>query len=104
MALKPDSDAYWQRVEHDLRVREPKKYMWSILSMRLGTVLILFTALYMVSLYVIEPPSGFFLTRMELSVHPIAWALLGVVMIVIGALIRYHAMGPLIERINQSVD
>jgi len=100
MALTSDSDDFWERVEHDMRVTQPSSYYLHALMMRLGILAVLFTAVYLVLGTILEPAQGYFLTHMELKIHPIYWALAGVLFILGGAFLRFRAMGPIIEKLK----
>ncbi|HEY9079329.1 hypothetical protein [Magnetovibrio sp.] len=100
MTLKTDGDDFWDRVEHDMRVTQPTSYYLHALMMRIGIVAVLFTAVYLVLGTLLEPARGYFLSNIELKIHPIYWALAGVLFILGGAFLRFRAMGPIIEKLK----
>jgi len=102
MATNTDSDAFWERVEHDMRVTQPSSYYLHALMMRAGILAVLFTAVYLVLGTILEPARGYFLSHMEVKIHPIYWAIAGVLFILGGAYLRFRAMGPIIEKIKSN--
>lgn len=102
MALSTGSDDFWERVEHDMRVKQPTSYYLHALMMRVGIVAVLFTAVYLVLGTILEPARGYFLSHIELKIPPIYWALAGVLFILGGAFLRFRAMGPIIEKLKNN--
>lgn len=100
MAWTPEEDDFWERVEHDMRVRTPWTWGISMLMLRLGMLLVLLSVGYLVFFFVLKPPSGYFLWSGEMSLHPMIWALLGVLLIISGAYLRFRVMGGIIDRLK----
>ena len=100
MALNANSDDFWERVEHDMKVSQPSSYYLHALMMRVGIIAVLFTAVYLVLGHILEPARGYFLSHIEVKIHPIYWAIAGVLFILGGAYLRFRAMGPIIEKLK----
>lgn len=100
MGLSIDSDDFWDRVEHRMKVTQPMSYQLTMLLLRIGIVIVLFTAVYLVLGTLLEPARGYFLSSVEIIVHPIMWALCGVLFIITGAILRFRAMGPIVEELK----
>ncbi|MEG3618102.1 hypothetical protein V5T82_06520 [Magnetovibrio sp. PR-2] len=100
MKLDTDSPEFWNRVEREMRNTDPNAFVLFNLLLKAGIYLALFTAAYLVLYNVLEPPRGFFVTPFEIAVHPFFWGIFGVILIVTGAILRYRAMGPAMERVR----
>lgn len=101
MPLTPDSQEFWDRVDHEMKVKDAMFYSLTGLLLRVGILAVLFTATYLLFAYLLEPSQGYFFTRAEMFVHPIFWALSGVLFIIGGALLRFRAMGPIVENLKK---
>jgi len=104
MALSPTTDEFWDRVEHRMKVTQPMSYRLTMLMLRFGILIVLFTAVYLVLGLLLEPSRGYFLSSMEVIVPPIMWALAGVLFILGGAFLRFRAMGPIAEDLKNNTD
>lgn len=104
MALSLESDDFWDKVEHRMKVTQPMSYQMTMLLLRLGILIVLFTAVYLVLGTILEPARGYFLSSLEIIVHPIMWALTGVLFILTGAFLRFRAMGPIVEELKINPD
>jgi len=104
MGLTIDSDDFWDRVEHRMKVTEPMSYHMTMLLLRIGILIVLFTAVYLVLGTILEPARGYFLSSIEIIVHPIMWALAGVMFILTGAFLRFRAMGPIVDELKNNAD
>ncbi len=100
MGLTIDSDDFWDRVEHRMKVTQPMSYRMTLMLLRIGILIVLFTATYLVLGIMLEPARGYFLHSWEVIVHPIMWALCGVMFILTGAILRFRAMGPIVEELK----
>ncbi|MFC1674081.1 hypothetical protein ACFL12_08115 [Pseudomonadota bacterium] len=101
MPLTSDKDEFWDRVEHELKVKEAMTYNLTALMLRAGMMLVLFTATYLLFAHLLEPSKGYFVSKAEMAIHPIFWALFGVLFIIGGALLRFRAMGPIVEHLKK---
>lgn len=104
MGRTVDDGAFWERVDHRMKVKQPFVYLSTQLMLRLGILIILFTATYLVLGMILSPAQGYFLSNIELAVHPIFWALCGIGFIIGGAIVRFRAMGPIMEEIKDDSD
>lgn len=100
MALPGNSDVFWERVERDMQKHHPISYFFHAQLLRGGILVILFTAVYLVLGTILEPARGYFLSHMEVYIHPVYWTLGGIVLIICGAILRFRAMGPVIEKMK----
>lgn len=100
MALPGSSDVFWERVERDMQKHHPISYFVHAQMLRGGILVILFTAVYLVLGTILEPAKGYFLTHIELYIHPVYWTMGGIVLIICGAILRFRAMGPVIEKMK----
>ena len=103
MALSSDSSEFWDRVEREMRIKNPSSYYLHALMLRGGILTVLFTAMYLTLGMILEPAKGYFLSHIELKIHPIYWALAGVLFIIGGAYLRFRAMGPIVDRLKDEV-
>jgi len=97
MAVTSDSNEFWDRVDREMRMKNPRTWKITKWMLRLGVGTILFAGAYMVFMALVPPTRGFYVTQYELSVHPIIWALMGTISIICGAYLRFRAMGPIVE-------
>lgn len=104
MGLSIDSDDFWDRVEHRMKVTQPMSYRLTMLLLRVGILIVLFTAVYLVFGTILEPARGYFVHNIEMAIHPIFWALTGVLFIITGAILRFRAMGPIVEELKGHVE
>lgn len=104
MGLSIDSDDFWDRVEHRMKMTQPTSYRLTMLMLRFGILIVLFTAVYLVLGTIFEPARGYFITHIEIAVHPILWALTGVLFILGGAILRFRAMSPIVEELKNNAD
>ena len=95
---------FWSRVERRMRLKNPYYYGFMSWLLRVGMIVVLLAAAYVVMGWALSPPQGYFLTSLELSLHPIIWVLAGVFLIIAGAILRFRAMGPIIEEMNANPD
>lgn len=100
MQLTTDDDAFWRRVEHRMKVTDPTTYAMTTFLLRVGILIVLFTAMYLVLGNILSPAKGYFISSLEMLVHPIMWAVFGVLFIIVGAFLRFRAMGPAIEDVQ----
>ncbi len=104
MALTSTSDVFWERVERTMRKQQPISYFVHAQMLRGGILVILFTAVYLVLGTLLEPANGYFLSHIELYIHPVYWSMGGIVLIICGAILRFRAMGPIIESLKMKDD
>lgn len=100
MSLDPQSDDFWERAEHEMRVRQHSTWLSTMLLLRSGMTIILFSASYMFFATLMEPARGYFFSSVERTVHPIFWCLVGLGFIIVGAYLRFQALGPIVERLK----
>ncbi|MBL4614868.1 MAG: hypothetical protein JKY27_08350 [Magnetovibrio sp.] len=100
MTMSVEDDDFWDKVEHRMKVTQPMSYRMTMLLLRIGILIILFTAVYLVLGIILEPARGYFLSSLEIIVHPIMWALTGVLFIIGGAILRFRAMGPIVDKLK----
>lgn len=100
MALDPNSDDFWERAEHEMRVRQQSTWWTTMLLLRAGMIIILFSAAYMFFATLMEPARGYFFSSAERAVHPIFWCLVGLGCIIVGAYLRFQALGPIVDRLK----
>ncbi|MCW8915416.1 MAG: hypothetical protein OQK24_06120 [Magnetovibrio sp.] len=100
MKLSSDTKEYWQRVEHDMKIASPNLCLLFSALLKGGILLTLLGAAHILLSTILTPAKGYFFSRLETVVHPFFWALIGVIMIIIGAILRYRAMGPIIQKIE----
>jgi len=56
----------------------------------------------LVLVHIPAPARGYFLSHLELQIHPIYWAIAGVLFILGGAYLRFRAMGPIIDKLKRN--
>lgn len=101
MPITPQHGEFWDRVERDLKIKQPGTWRITITLLRGGMVMILYGVSYFLFFRLLEPPKGYFFTSAEMAIHPFFWALFGVMFILAGAYLRFRAMGPIIEKLKQ---
>lgn len=77
--------------------------MWSLTKwfLRLGIFSVLFSGAYWLFFALVPPTRGYYVTQYELAVHPIVWALIGTIFIILGAYLRFRAMGPIVDHLKR---
>lgn len=98
MARSPDDRAFWDRVEHELKVKRPGRWRLALLLLRLGITTVLFSAAYILFFNILNPANGYFIFAAEMAIPPMFWVLIGTIFIICGAYIRFHAMGPIVDK------
>ncbi len=93
--------AFWERAEHEMRIHQNTTWFMSMLLLRGGILAVLFTATYLLMVNLLDPAKGYFFNSAERMVHPIFWSLVGIGMIIVGAYIRFQALGPIVERLKE---
>jgi hypothetical protein len=98
MALSSNDHEFWDRVEHEMKVKQPSTWRISMLLLRLGIAGVLFSSAYVLFFYILRPAKGYFFTVLESSVSPIFWVLICTIFIICGAFLRFRAMGPIVDK------
>lgn len=98
MPASSDDPEFWDRVEHEFKVKKSGTWLITIWLLRLGIVSVLFSAFYMLMDYILTPAQGYFFSRLENAVHPVFWGLVGTIFIICGAIVRFRAMDPIIAK------
>lgn len=101
MPITSDHDGFWDRVEHEFKVKQAGTWRLTMLFLRLGMAVVLITAAYTVVFYLTPPARGYFFSRYEMTFSPMFWALVGTALIICGAYLRFRAMGPIIDHLKK---
>lgn len=97
-----DESEFWDRVEHQMKMQQPGTWRVTLWLLRLGMSVVLFSVTYVVFFYFLKPANGFFVSRLEMAVHPIVWVVVGVSFIIGGAYLRFRAIGPIADTLKDS--
>ena len=98
MSIPSDDREFWDRVEHELQVNQPGVWRLTLLLLRLGMATVLFSSAYVLFFYILSPAKGYFITAIEMAIPPMFWVLVGAIMIICGAYLRFRAMGPIVDK------
>lgn len=98
MAVSSDDHEFWDRVEHEMKVKEPATWRLTMLLLRFGMATVLFSSAYVLFFFILRPAKGYFLSALETSVPPMIWVLIGTMCIICGAYLRFRAMGPIVDK------
>lgn len=100
MSVSSDQNEFWDRVEHKLKVSQPGTWRATTWMLRLGMVLVLLPCAYFLFFSILTPAKGYFISSVEMAVHPVFWLLVGTIFIIAGAYLRFRAMGPIVEKLK----
>jgi len=103
MAQDTASQEFWSKAEHQLRIRKPTIWWITMLLLRFGILFILFATVYIFFSVLAEPAKGYFFSSVERKIPPIFWFLIGTGMIIVGAYIRFQALGSIVERLKKDI-
>lgn len=98
MANGSDESEFWNRVEHELKVTQAGTWRMTTWMLRFGMTMVLFSGAYVLFFYILSPAKGYFVSKLEMSVHPVFWVLVGTAFIIGGAYLRFRAMGPIVDK------
>lgn len=101
MAVSSDSQEFWDRVDREMRIKKPGMWKRTKWLLRIGVFTVLFSAAYWLFSTLVPATRGYYVTPLELSAHPIIWALFGAICIILGAFFRFRAMGPIVEHLKR---
>lgn len=101
MAVTTNDRKFWDRVEHEFKVKRHGMWLLSAWLLRLGILVVLLSAAYVLFYYILSPPSGYFISRREMAVHPMFWVLVGTIFIIVGSFLRFRAIGPIVDKFKQ---
>ena len=101
LAVTSDSQEFWDRVDREMRLKQPTMWKLTKWLLRVGIVTVLFSAAYWLFATLVPATRGYYVTPLELAVHPIIWALIGTIFIILGAYLRFRAMGPIVEHLKR---
>jgi len=101
MAITPDQDAFWDRVDRDMKNKQPGIWRATTWLLRGGMAMVLYGVSYMLFFHILSPPKGYFVFSAEMMIHPLFWVLAGVIFILGGAYLRFRAMEPIVERFKK---
>ena len=93
MPITSDHDGFWDRVEHEFKVKQAARWRLTMLFLRAGTAVVLIAAAYSVFFYLTPPARGYFFSRYEMALSPMFWALVGTGLIICGAYLRFREIG-----------
>lgn len=100
MPIPADDREFWNRVERELKFNQPGTWQLTLLLLRLGMTVVLFSSAYVLFFYILSPPKGYFISTIEMAVPPMFWVLVGAIMIICGAYLRFRAMGPIVDKLK----
>ena len=100
MPVTTDDKKFWDRVEHEFKVKHAVMWHLSAWLLRLGLALVLLTAVYVLFYYILTPAQGYFFSRAERAAHPMFWVLVGTICIIIASLLRFRAIGPIVDQLK----
>mgnify|MGYP000731026290 CR=1 FL=1 len=100
MAVTTSDKKFWDHVEHQFKVQRPTTWYLSAFLMRLGLITVWFSAAYVLFFYILAPAPGYFISRIEMAVHPMFWVLVGTGLIIIATLLRFRAIGPIVDKLK----
>ncbi|MDH5489176.1 MAG: hypothetical protein OEX17_04530 [Rhodospirillaceae bacterium] len=103
MAQDATSQEFWTRAEQQLRTRKPTTWWITMFLLRFGILFILFATVYIFFSVLAEPAKGYFFFSAERKLPPILWFLAGTGMIIVGAYIRFQALGSIVERLKSDI-
>lgn len=100
MSQVTEQNKFWDRVDHELKVTQPVLSFMTTWMMRLGMLLVLLPAAYLMFFILLTPISGYFFSASEKMIHPLFWVLGGLLFIILSAYLRFRAIGPITDKLE----
>lgn len=100
MPVSSDDHEFWDRVEHEMKVKQPGTWRRTTWMLRFGMAVVILATVYVIFYYLLNPANGYFFSRYEMLVHPVFWLLMGILFIIGGAYLRFRAMGPIVDKLK----
>jgi hypothetical protein len=100
LSIPSDDRDFWNRVEHELQVKQPGSWRLTLILLRAGMATVLFSSIYVLFFYILRPAKGYFFSAIEMTLPPVFWVMAGTLMIICGAYLRFRAMGPIVDKLK----
>jgi hypothetical protein len=81
-----------------LKIKNSSTWFLTTWLLRFGMMVVLFAASYVIFFSILKPADGYFVSRVEMTLNPFFWVLMGVAFIILGAYLRFRAMGPIVDK------